>query len=523
MLTGARPARAQTTAYVAVLDPAYQDLEALVSAGLVQDLMFGERPYSRAAFRRFVEEATRRSAGQEESPRIQEALDRLERRFGASDEGRFVRAAPARIDLAVTNSPYRPYRRGSLGDTLIGTLNPLLQSNQGRILEDGLTAAIEGGITVQSTHLAGEVIPRVYLGVPSGSGSTHLTEQTVDAYARTVIGPVAVDLGRNSVTWGYGAEGGGLLSDNPRGMDQIRLAEDRPVRLPGGLGKLGLWQASIAAADMGADRYVPQAVQTMMRLSYRPIQYVELGVNYTNLQGGKGTPRADFLSRLHDIFFPFFLGRNGIPKNEISDKVAGFDLRLSAPKAYTSVYVNFFTTDDRGLFQQRAKGYWNDALWSAGLRVTDLGTDGRMGMRLEWSRSGPRAFTHWQFKSGQTLDGRVLGDAIGPNAASVSGAIDWTGPSSRLTLTGTWERYSGDDYYWKMITDAGGGVDYQWFKAADNPDEIRERVVADYLKFDGWRHFETSLRVGLEHVTRFDFTEAGRTDALAQVSVGYRW
>ncbi len=519
MSSRARPVAAQSTPYVAVLDPAYQDLDLLVSAGLVQDIIVGERPYSRAAFRRFVAEATRRVGNHPESPAIREALERLTRRFAdQAPASRYVHLAPARFDVVGTNSPYRPITSHSRGDSIKASLNPLLQNNQGRVLDDGLTAAVEGGLDVQIGHLAGEVTPRVYLGVPSGSAGTHLSAQIVDAYARAVFGPVAFDIGRNSVTLGYGVYGGPLLSVNPRGLDMARLSADRPVRLPGALSALGLWQASIAIADMGKNRDVPYAKQIMMRLSARPSRYFELGINYTNMQGGNGSPRATLYERLYDLFF---FWKNG-GYYQISDKVAGADFRVSVPQIHAAWYVNFATTDDRGRFQQPARGYWNDAIWTTGAKVTNLGPEGRLGLDLEWVRAGPRIYTHHQFTSGQTVDGRVLGNALGPNAWQVLARANWMGRTSRIRVTAAWERYSADEYYWALIP-GGGPWDFKWYKAYGAPPEIRRRLVADYTRYDGWHHLETSIRLGYEHVTRFNFTGPNRNDLLGQVTLRYLW
>ena len=74
----------QASPYVPNLDPAYQDLDALVAQGLVRDIILGERPYSRVAFARFAQEARRRidTAGEAAiKPRFLEALERIELRF----------------------------------------------------------------------------------------------------------------------------------------------------------------------------------------------------------------------------------------------------------------------------------------------------------------------------------------------------------------------------------------------------------------------------------------------------------
>lgn len=325
------------------------------------------------------------------------------------------------------------------------------------------------------------------------------------------MGPVALDVGRNPVALGHGLAGGPLLSRNARGMDMVRLAADRPVRFPGFLGALGLWQGSFLLADMGDAQDTPGSQLVIMRLSGRPDEHVEFGISYLNIAGGENAPPANFDARIHDLFF--FWTDGGFL--EISDKVVGADLRLSAPEIGASLNVNFLTTDDRGRFQQPAGGYWEDAVWQAEGELVGLGPDGRMDAALQWTHAGPRPHSHGQFTSGVTLDQRILGSALGPNAAAVTGRLTWNASASRLRLIGAWERYSGDRYYWARIP-GGGEWDYDWYRESDNPDELRVRAVAEWLRFEGWRGFETTVRVGWEHVTRFDFGDEGRHDLLAQ-------
>lgn len=510
MAADAPAAVAQATPYVPAQDPAYDDLATLVSAGLVRNIMVGEGPYSQAAFRRFVAEAGGRVDGVAPSARITEALARLATRFARIDA---VRPSYVRADVAGAASPDRAARTGADG-SIDAAINPLLQRNQGRILEDGGTAAVEAGVEFETGRVAGAFSPRAYLGVPRGDGGTEVDADVVAAYGRVVMGPVALDVGRNNVTMGYGWDGGGMISGNGRGLDMIRVAADRPVRLPGALAGLGLFQASLALADMGNNRDISGEKMTLIRLSGRFGRYLEGGLNYLILQGGEGAPPATFRERLHDLIF-FWEGGSG---PAISDKVAGADLRITVPRAQASLYANFLTTDDRGIFGQPARGYWEDAAWLVGAEARGLGAEGRVDVGLEWRHDGPRAHTHHQFTSGVTVDDRILGDPLGPNAAGLSARVAWTGPASRVRVTGAWERYSGDDFYWQLF-DYG----YDWRRRSDNPDEVRTRVEVDYLRYAGWRGMETSLRLGYEHVTRFNYTDASRHNVLAQASVRYLW
>lgn len=515
------PLGAQSTPYVPGDDAAYGDLDALVASGLVRELILGERPYSRAAFARYVAEAMDRTADGQVTltARVEEALTRLSALFGDDSDRGGAWARPRRVDAELTgaSSPSRDLRTGADG-SIDGDLNPLLQRNEGRRLVDGLTTALEGVVDLQPGWIAGQLRTRVTLEAPAGPTGVDASATLLDAYARGVVGPISLEAGRGHVSLGFGADGGPLLSNNARGLDMLRMSADRPVRLPGPLSALGLWQASALVADMGSNRDVPGSALTLFRLSGRPSRFVEFGFSYLNLQGGDGSPEASLREHLHDIFF--FWTDGGY--FQISDKVAGADLAVSIPAARSRLFVNVLTTDDRGRFSQPAGGLWEDAIWLAGGSVSGIGPDGRFDAHVEWRHSGARAHTHHQFTSGVTLDRLVLGDPLGPNAAGVGMGVDWTGPTSRISIEGAWERYSGDDFGWGLL--AGGGPwDFDWFLVADNPDEIRKRLTVDWTRLAPVGGVEPSVRIGYEHVSRFDYGAASRSNLLLQVRAGYVW
>jgi hypothetical protein len=221
---------------------------------------------------------------------------------------------------------------------------------------------------------------------------------------------------------------------------------------------------------------------------------------------------------MQDMFF--FWAENG-GYYLVSDKVAGVDLRVSVPAVRSALFASFSTTDSRGNFQQPAGGMWEDAAWLVGAESKGLGPEARFDARVEWRHNGPEVHTHAQFTSGQTLDGRLLGDALGPNASGVSVQTGWTGPRSGLRLRLDWERYSGDDYTLARIP-GGGTWDLDWYRTADNPDEVRARATLGYSRFAA-RGWETSARLGFERVTRFDFSDSNRSNALAEVTLRYVW
>lgn len=515
------PLEAQVTPYVTNLDPAYADLDALVSAGLVRRIFLGERPYSRAAFGRFAVEATARAAerGGALGPRTREALERITARFGpgAQEQDRAVQPRGAFADLSGADSPYRPMRPGADGG-IDAMVNPLLEGNQGRVLDDGVTAGAEASFDWKGGAFAGQLHPRAWIGAPRGPDDLDVDVTLLEAYGRAVAGPVAFELGRNHVTLGHGMVGGTPLSNNARGLDMLRLAADRPVQLPGPFRVLGLWQLSGLFAYMGENSDTPGSYMTVLRVSSKPSRFTELALNYMNHQGGEGSPPANWRDHVHDTFF--FWTNDGYL--QISDKLVGFDFALTLPVIHSNMYVNFLTTDDRGKFSQPATGIWEDAIWVAGGRLFRVGPSGRFDVWGEWRHAGARIYTHHQFTSGLALDERIIGDPIGPNAASVQGGIDWTGARSRVGVAGAWELYSGDDYTWG-IPEGDVYPNWDWWRVSDNPDETRWRVTTTWSGPGPAESLEAAVRIGYERVTRFNYLAENRSNFFVQVRTGYRW
>ena len=527
---------AQASPYVPNLDPAYQDLDALVAQGLVRDIILGERPYSRVAFARFAQEARRRidTAGEAGiKPRFLEGLERIELRFHrelaaladvtATSPEVYTRVwiREGSVDATAADSPARemPTRHNLPADLIDGDLNPLLQNNQGRVLGDSWAFGAEGLLELQlGSRLAVQARPRFWADSGQGGQNASTDATLLEAYARTLVGPVSLELGRNHVALGHGPEGGPILSHNARGLDMVRLSFERPLRLPGPLGALGLWQLSSLIADMGSNRDIPHSKLIVNRLGWRPNAYLEFGVTTLSHQGGEGGPEAGrFSQRLRDAYLFFLTSRV-----RISDRVFGADVRLTIPSIRSEFYLNGFTTDDRSRFRQPAGGLWEDAVWVAGFRASGMGAQGRVALWGEVRHAGATPHNHGQFTSGLTLDRRVIGDFMGPLAAGVRGGVDWRGQRDRILGLAAWERYSGDEW-WLGRLDPQDHLTTDWRRLADNPDEIRLRTIVEWTRFPAVTGFQTTLRLGYEHVSRFNFTEADRSNVMVQLEAGYVW
>lgn len=528
------PGAGQASPWVPTLDPAYADLDVLVSRGLVRSVILGQRPYSRMAFARAAAEAREALAGSEHGgrARIREAVERLETQF-ARERGLLcpagtdacpraeaytaLRGVSAQATLA--DSPPRPVPTPHTSQSNIDAdVNPLLLGKQGRVLADGWTVGTEGILDlVLGNGVAAQIQPRAWLA-EGMDGTAEADVTLLRGYVRGLVGNLSVEVGRNHLLQGSARAYGPVLSQTPRGFDLLRLSMEEPRRLPWVFRHLGPAGFAFWVADMGGGREFPHSKLFTYQGSIRPHPNLELGGALLNHQMGEGGPEATWTQRVRDLFFldrRRFLPVSALPA--ISDKALAADVRLTLPALGTDLYVEVMTTDDHNLFSSLETGLGTEAVWTAGFRVSGLGGDGRWDLWGEGGRNGVRPYTHHQYTSGMTLDRRILGSPLGPVANGVTLGVDWTGSGARVSWSGAAERYQGDRYR----DDPSPGTD--WIKIEDNPDEIRLRTTLDWTRQPAVTGLVTTVRLGYERVTRFDYTDQDRTNFLVQVGVGYVW
>lgn len=530
---------AQATAAVPLDHPAYVELDVLRAAGLVPSSIVGQGPHSRLSFAESVAEARSRvdsliglaHAQPPPGSRQREALARLEAWFAteierlcALDEESGpecpvagpleVRPRVARFDLTWLQSPWRaiPTRYDTPSDFIDGRLNPLVDGNLGRKYVDGWTGGLEGGVELGvGSHLVAVAHPRLSLSEPRGADAgTDLTAHQL--YLRSVLGNLAIEIGRDHLFFGQGLESATVVSSNPRGFDMIRLSNDRPFRLPWILSALGPTALSFVAADLGSNRDVEHALFFLWKGAIRPHPNLELGLTNVNVQGGEGIPSSPFWKRLADVLAP------SESLVFVSDKLVGIDARLTLPDPGLELYMEFTNTDPD--FRRFGQAVSDEAAWLVGASVPSFGADGRFSARAEWRRNGFRPYTHHLYPSGLTLDGLVVGSSLGPAGTGLVGRIGWGGPTHQLGLAASWERYLGDIY--RNIPDPETGR-LSWSKIEDNPDEVRFRLEGEWTRLGVEDGFEPSARLGWETVDRFDWSGTGRTNWVAGVTLAYRW
>lgn len=494
LVVAPRPAAAQGAAPLQPLDPAYRELERLRAFGLVDTAFVGHRPWSRDEVARQAAEAGR-NVGRLDPPRratAEDILNRLLRRFG--DGAPLL--TELRADLTWTDGRPRSVPPNDLA-RWEADVAPLTAHDQGRDPARGTTAGLEAeAVATLGPHVAVALRPRADLSRGPGALPDRERLRLHAGHLRAVLGGAALTAGRVHAVWGQAVHGGLALSHNARAPLTVRVETARPVTLPWVLGALGPSRHAVAWADLGTEgRAFPHAFLLTLRSSFQPRPGLEVGVGVISQQGGEGAPGASVLERVADLLIlPAVLDREAY---RFSQKMAVFDIRARFPSlgAMEAYLEGSFDDFDIG---GPATGLWQDAGWVLGARWAALDEAGRLGLTLEGQHTGLRFYGHMDFTGGMTLERRLLGSELGPDANGLLARVDLDPGNGRsLAVEAAWERRSNDR--WILVEEDP----YRFERTARLPKETRWRMVASVARLDG--DVEIDARAGLERIRSFAF------------------
>lgn len=525
----------------APVDPAertYRWLERLADEGLMSQALLAQRPLGRLELARLTMRAREAWEARDAVPtsatsgaRHADAAEML--RALEAELAREIaahRAEPwaphaellesARLQWLYLDSPRR--RVPDVGPDVGGAdawINPLVDNRQGRVERHGHSAALETRHRVQPfRHLTLSASTR--LQAASGRMAAEMRTLSLATGFRNV----RLVAGREHVTWGPGMWGGPGLSMNAPPLDLVSVSSDRPFVLPWILRLTGPVRATVFASDLGASQNFPHARLIGYDVRAAPASWLELGVSVLTQMGGSGAPPATLGERLVDVvplLDVIFLGDRDL---QISNKMAGADVRVRIPRAAgLELYVQSMLDD----FDVRRLGssLWEDNGIVAGLRLPRVTADGRTSARAEWHHTGIRYYQHLQFRSGLTRNGVLLGDALGPrgSAAYVQLAHD-SGPWQRVLITLAAERRSGDVF--RTVYRSERDDSFRFEKIQDLPEEDRARVTASIERplSRATPAFGVEMEAGYERAMNWSFRQdAARDNLLARLALTRRF
>jgi len=537
-------------ATVAPDDPVARTADAMLALVPVAGGVVGQRPYSVRELTRLARAVQTVVAGREQrgapmpsDTRAGELAAQILTALGATagaeagesrprDAGLdFVPLHAVLLSSAATSAPIRRVPvNGQLGGVDAITLPPL-DGRFGRPAVDGVAASLE---TVSALGVGGwlSLVAQPRLSwtaarndAPVGPAGSHVTIELQRLYARAVLANVAFQAGIDERVWGQaplgpGMPGGTLVSANARPLRALSLGADTAFTLPWLFRYAGRVRAELFVADLGArDQIFPHSKLTVYKVTISPTPNLELGAGMMDEFGGHGAPPLSFVNRVTDLF-PFLTWlKKGADKQE-SNKIAPLDVRVRVPALRGATAYWELSLDD---FDARRLGsvLWEDSGQLFGLSLPRLRDDGTLSLDAFFQHTSLRLYEHGQFASGIQYREQILGSPLGPNGASLTGALAWRpAPTRTVRLVLTGERRDPSPYASTTVTgDTTGAL--KFVKLSQSPVEGRARAQVAVEQGVLGRGWYLDARLGADRVTNENFV-AGRTRVRPFGEVGVR-
>jgi len=310
-----------------------------------------------------------------------------------------------------------------------------------RTFTDTPRSTVEAGMTASmmsdywAIHLEGTAVVR--------KPRDHKRWRPDGSYASGILGNWIFTAGWQDRWWGPGWDGSLIMSNNTRPMPAISISRNasEPFDLPV-LRWLGPWQLRMFQGRLEGNRFVPHTLLTGMRLSFKPVPNLEIGMSRGIQWGGTGRPQG-FSTFLRALAGRDNVGQKGVTSaNQPGNQLAGFDARWTSPlfNLPYAIYTQWIGEDEShgapiqymAIMGGEIWGSWSDAGASWRLHVEYADTAAHLlGGSLQ---NRNVAYVHAIYRSGYRYYSRSLGHSIDGDGRSLSlGAtlVDGRG--------GTWE------------------------------------------------------------------------------------
>jgi len=405
--------------------PVYEILDFLTAKGYLHTYLSGTRPITFGEGYRLLEEARESMGGREVlSDRGREAVVRA-----------FTRLEFLILQSLRGGTGFFPAREIEMGwDYLNGERSPipeikaaqhaLVYNNEGIDPDEGGTGTILLGSEAALPHFN----VRLHSRLSTGEEDRAFIHK---GYVKTQIFGLELGAGKESLWWGQGRHGGLFLTGNAEPLPMVRLTNPSPARLPFVLKHLGPCRVDFFLSRLEEDRAVPEPWLAGFRLDFRPLRTLEAGMTMIVMAGGEGRPEVD----LGDLFGIFF-GENEEGDEDRSNRLAGFDLRLTLPG--WQVYGEFGGEDEAGFFPSKWAGL-------AGFYIPSLGPS--VDLRVEFAdlawdeETGGAWYDHGAYTDGYTYKGKILGHHVGGDGRDLFAEVSFdlgSGSRGRMGVDLEW-------------------------------------------------------------------------------------
>ncbi len=409
--------------------PVYLYLEKLASFGLITSDFKGIRPFSRAEAARLVLEAEKRLAESRSTTDhefatalIEELKSFLAREVHLRTEteeapGFAVKPLSSfRVRYVYLDGVPRSYERqvhdpggdgvfgigaGLRPDTPLAIVQqhgtegtPLLENNEGIVYRKGSNADIQfSSEAFFSRYVSLLLEPELLYSERDGMLQGRLNK----GYAKAGGGGLELEVGRDANWLGVGYRGAITLTDNARNFDLIKLSSPEPIALK--FVNLLKYDLIVSRFDeTTVDGQTRQPYFYAAKISIKPLDIMELGINLGRLQGGPGVNNS-LGSWLHGIV--------GGTHSDNSKANAGIELRFRLPFLRNTEIYGEYSGTDAALFWPIVESY------VAGFFIPRLTADGKNDLRFEYYLGNRILYTSGTFPEGFVYNGMPIGDSQG--------------------------------------------------------------------------------------------------------------
>ena len=339
----------------------------------------------------------------------------------------------ASFGLAATNDRLRPYSTAVMPRQLAGALAFSCERAEGRPCGQG--AGLELNLEAQAGF--GELVA-AFVRVRSDAGTNAWSAGLAldRAGLRFALGPLAVVAGRDVLSVGPGVRTQLALGHGPAPLDHARA---QLVFALAAKVKLGLVYALARLRD--PQRFAGTLL-SVQRAQLELFSRVLLGGTRLLQLGGKGGPGTPL-----DLwtFLREHVDRQPGPDGYgISNNRMGFDVSVELPELFGArAWYELVLEDTRNELLDAVQ--WDgDHLLGFEARALPLGAV--TGVLVELQRTGRDSQAHYQYRTGMSSAGRLLGSPLGPDAWSLFAQLHGRAGAAALSPWFEWIRLDADQY-----------------------------------------------------------------------------
>jgi len=404
----AMPSRAQVSTNVPLDHWSYDVVDKLADYALIDSDMLAMRPISRFEMARHIAQARYNLNHWKHPPAVLPSLlDKLEAEFRGE-----------LIQIGVLDGPYGSSFLKPVEDPYLKYLYADRTTALENVRGDRFDPHSNYRVGFASrANIWGVAAFYLHTEFQDGSAGSDTDVDLIEAYGKTMVGPIEVQAGKDSLWWGPGRGGSIMMSNNAQPLPMVKVTNPQPMELPWILRMFGPFRAQWFLAELEEDRAIPEARLSAVRLNFKPHPRWELGLSRAIMFGGRGQPRVDLFD-----YAKAFLARSEQAEN---NQLAGFDTSILLPLAEipygehfplrsVKLYVDAAGEDEAGFMPS----HWG---FLYGLRLGDILKTGRTDLRIEYADNHvagkPNVFYgHSLYTSGYTYKGSILGHHMGTDS-----------------------------------------------------------------------------------------------------------